>query len=557
MGSTPKSPKEAFYAFYDVDSVTKAVLKSGFRRVALQFPDDLLADAPGVVRALTEHSQKLAPELKLDKANRPLFFVAGDTNFGACCVDEVSADHYGADVVVHFGPSCQSSTSRLPCIYVFGARATSNSAENHIENVVSGIRPEADSSKVVVVICEVGHDHLREKITNSLIFSGKFESVRVAPPKTISWPSHPKPGVDGCFSDVALAAVSSCGAVGSAYAATILRNERNKKVVGRENLPWAPRFCSGLKDDDKNDLVYHDPNSICGRNCYTAIPIISTKHKAHELILSENPIPENSTIIYVGPRNDPLRTRLLLRYASSNKLLVIDPSEICPPDPENAGEDLTTPRAEEIQPEQPFSLQMKRFRCVEAAKSAELFGVVYGTTGVSHCDKVVKRVNEILLSRGRRVYNLVVGDVNISKLGNFPEMECYVHVACPENQWALSVSTRDYPVPIITPFELEVAMDAREWSTEYVTEFSELLSQKPKDVENIDEDGNQNVQVLGGSAKVKNFKLDGDEWERFFDKLMPHEDKGYAGIRLTEEIPEPGLPVQGDHGVASCYTNRE
>ena len=221
---------------------------------------------------------------------------------------------------------------------------------------------------------------------------------------------------------------------------------------------------------------------------------------------------------------------------------------------EEAGADITTPRGDDIQPEVPFGLQMKRFGCVEAAKSAELFGIVYGTTGVSHCDAVVKRMNEILLARGRRVYNLVVGDVNITKLGNFPEIECYVHVACPENQWALSVSTRDYPVPIITPFELEVAMEAREWSTEYVVEFSELLSTPPKAPE-IDEDGEVNVQVLGGGAKVKNFKLEQDHWERFYDKLLPHEDRGYAGVRPNDEIPEPALPVQGDHGVASCYTN--
>ena len=38
----------------------------------------------------------------------------------SCCVDEVAAEHVDADVVVHFGHSCLSRTSRLPALYVFG-----------------------------------------------------------------------------------------------------------------------------------------------------------------------------------------------------------------------------------------------------------------------------------------------------------------------------------------------------------------------------------------------------------------------------------------------------
>lgn len=35
----------------------------------------------------------------------PLIFVTGDTSYGSCCVDEVSAQHLKADAIVHYGES--------------------------------------------------------------------------------------------------------------------------------------------------------------------------------------------------------------------------------------------------------------------------------------------------------------------------------------------------------------------------------------------------------------------------------------------------------------------
>lgn len=40
----------------------------------------------------------------------------------SCCVDEVAAEHIGADCIVHYGRSCLSPSTRLPLMYVFGKR---------------------------------------------------------------------------------------------------------------------------------------------------------------------------------------------------------------------------------------------------------------------------------------------------------------------------------------------------------------------------------------------------------------------------------------------------
>lgn len=48
--------------------------------------------------SLTEGSLKGGP-----LEGEPFIFVTGDTSYGSCCVDEVSAQHLKADAIVHYG----------------------------------------------------------------------------------------------------------------------------------------------------------------------------------------------------------------------------------------------------------------------------------------------------------------------------------------------------------------------------------------------------------------------------------------------------------------------
>lgn len=45
-------------------------------------------------------------------------YILGDTTCGSCCIDEVAANHIGADGVVHFGHACLNPTSRLPVFHI-------------------------------------------------------------------------------------------------------------------------------------------------------------------------------------------------------------------------------------------------------------------------------------------------------------------------------------------------------------------------------------------------------------------------------------------------------
>lgn len=132
---------------YEIERTVQEIRAGRWKRIALQFPDHMLVDAPRVYAALSKGLDKArkaarrAPPTPVDvngaaeelakadiNANgeaedaEEQLYILGDTSYGACCVDEIAAEHVDADVVVHYGRSCLSPTARLPVIYVFTTR---------------------------------------------------------------------------------------------------------------------------------------------------------------------------------------------------------------------------------------------------------------------------------------------------------------------------------------------------------------------------------------------------------------------------------------------------
>ena len=123
-------------------------------RVALQFPDELLGDAPLVCWAMEE---------ALDSA---LVFILGDTTFGPCCPDEVSALHLQADVLVHHGHACLSPAMSLPVLYSFGI--TDMNVETCVDIVLEQVQQEEEPIKNVMLLYEVRYQHAVNKLESKL-----------------------------------------------------------------------------------------------------------------------------------------------------------------------------------------------------------------------------------------------------------------------------------------------------------------------------------------------------------------------------------------------------
>jgi diphthamide biosynthesis protein 2 len=136
---------------------------AGKGQIALQFPDELLA-----------LSTDIAAEL--EKKFERKFSILADSTFSSCCCDEVAASHIGADGLMHFGSSCLSLPSKIPCFLMFGKE------DFDVEKCFDAVQ-EIDASKSWVVIADAPFQHVVE----SLAKRGSYiptEIVKILTPAT-------------------------------------------------------------------------------------------------------------------------------------------------------------------------------------------------------------------------------------------------------------------------------------------------------------------------------------------------------------------------------------
>lgn len=338
---------------YEIQRTAKECRDGRHKRIALQFPDHMLGDAPRLVGLLHKELDKTREEPSLGQAKEKIWILA-DTSYSACCVDEIAAEHVEADVVVHYGRSCLSPTSRLPVIYVFTKH------QLNIDDAIASFEADfTDKKAKVVLMADVAYqDHvselyrrLREKGYEALLSTRiQHNPLGIIPNRTIT--------------DA---------------------NEQVVKLDGTDGM------------DLKDYSVFH----------------VSTPPTALLLALSSRVaslhiFPTSESASYYSPVRT---TRALLgrRYA---KLL-----------------NLT---------------------------SAGVIGILVNTLSVANYLTSIDAIRKQIAAAGKKSYTVVVGKLNPAKLANFAEIEGWVVVGC----WESSLVEEDanFYRPVLTPFELEVAL---------------------------------------------------------------------------------------------------
>jgi len=117
----------------------------------------------------------------------------------------------------------------------------------------------------------------------------------------------------------------------------------------------------------------------------------------------------------------------------------------------------------------------RRFYLTQKAQLANIIGILVGTLSQDRFRSVVASVRKKIEDSGRSSYTFVVGKVNVAKLANFAEIECFVLVACGET--SILSDERDFYLPVITPTELEIALGEKEWggAASCNTDFGDFL----------------------------------------------------------------------------------
>eukprot|EP01064_Diplonema_japonicum_P010507 TRINITY_DN17758_c0_g1_i1.p1 TRINITY_DN17758_c0_g1~~TRINITY_DN17758_c0_g1_i1.p1 ORF type:complete len:417 (+),score=67.88 TRINITY_DN17758_c0_g1_i1:44-1252(+) len=100
-------------------------------------------------------------------------------------------------------------------------------------------------------------------------------------------------------------------------------------------------------------------------------------------------------------------------------------------------------------------MKENRMKSIEKARTATRFGVALGTLGHQGSPAALTRVERILKARGIDYVVVLLSEIFPAKLALFEDITAWVQISCPRLSidWGMHFET-----PILSPFELEVAM---------------------------------------------------------------------------------------------------
>lgn len=153
----------------EIDATANHILKRGYRRISLQFPDALLQHASAAVAGLRAALAQQQPAVEI--------FVLGDTSFDGFQVDFVSAQHLAADFVVHYGPVDLEAEGPLPVRFVLGRRplnvhSLSAAVRANVAAASSAAADGDSDSRRLLVVPSLPYAHLAEELSAALLSAG-------------------------------------------------------------------------------------------------------------------------------------------------------------------------------------------------------------------------------------------------------------------------------------------------------------------------------------------------------------------------------------------------
>lgn len=378
---------------YEVQRTVAEIRQEGRKRIALQFPDHMLGDAPRVVELLKTDlagaQQAEEPEAQQQQQQqKERIWILADTSYSACCVDEIAAEHVDADVLVHYGRSCLSPTSRIPVIYVFTKH------DLVVDGALSSFEGEfPDKDAKVVLMADVTYQAHVPELYRRIKGKGytNLLSTRI---------QH--------------------NPLGSIPNRTVTDGEGAEVKVGEQ------------EQDGGIDLKTYSVFHISSPPAALLLALSSRIASLHVYPMSE------SSDTYYSPTRTT-RAMLGRRYA---KLL-----------------HLTT---------------------------AGIIGILVNTLSVANYLASIESIRKQIAAAGKKSYTIVVGKLNPAKLANFAEIDGWVVIGC----WESSLVEEDarFYRPVLTPFELEVALmpdEERVWGLSW---WGGIESVKPVDGETSQED---------------------------------------------------------------------
>lgn len=338
------------------------------------------------------------------------------------------------------------SPARLPVLYIF-PKAPIDALEAS-ESLLAQLEKEKDAfqeRKYLLMLCDVAYHYKLAEL--GALIEAKLPSTSSLIRSTIDTSSYLRKNRTSQTSENPTGKAVGVGPSDFAGCCRALESESSNVV--RDDTEGSTNACSCR---DQRQMAPAPPSNQS---------IANKRDSCRRYTLpADASIPSNIGILYIGPESLTL-TNLLLSHSSTPVLSY---------DPQTHSSRLESARTNKM--------LMKRYGVVQKARDADVIGIVVGTLGVSSYLPTLEYLRKLLKKHHKKSYTMAVGKLTPAKLGNFLEVEAWVLVACGEN--SLVEGYKDFLKPIVTPWELEVALDERKWITggdsgQYTLDFANVL----------------------------------------------------------------------------------
>ena len=220
---------------------------------------------------------------------------------------------------------------------------------------------------------------------------------------------------------------------------------------------------------------------------------------------------ESTIIVYVGDKREQLES--ILMQASQNKVLFYS---------NRSG------TAQELRGEE-FQRFRERYGGVTKVEKARIIGIIVGSMGLTgdSTQDIVTRLQALCEAGGRKTYVFVMGRLNEAKLCNFPEVDLFCFIS---NEDTGLIRPKTFPVPVITPWELELGLGAREWTSCYMNRPTSVLEGSTADLDEAIE------RVVAAKAANEYLQYSSEEDEESAAVPMEDTERFEAGEDDNGEI---------------------
>lgn len=343
--------------------------------------------------------------------------VLGDVTYGACCIDDFTAKKLGAQMMIHYGHSClvPVNVTTIIVMYVF-------------------VEIFFDSS------------HLVECLKNLALTSSSSQSSSSSSIETTS--QQP----------------SSSNSTVTTYQTSVVSAESqansNKKIA----LLGTVQFISILHQVSEKLMNARTPSNSNGdhdsinttneNKLYKSISIPQVR----PLSMGETPgctaplITGVDSFVFVADGRFHLEAAMIrnphltaYRYDPYAKMLSIERYET-------------------------QTMRSIRYASIQKAQNLTKFGLILGTLGRQGSITKFNALSSLLKSKSKKLIPFLMAELNPAKLNAIPisQIEVWVQVACPRLSidWGMGFNR-----PILTPYEVEVAMGIKPWTDVYPMDY--------------------------------------------------------------------------------------